>query len=86
MQRNNIHSHIIQIGQKIKIPGTGLDINDAKKWSIYTVQDGDSLWQIAKQNKVSIKDIPKWNDLNLNLPLQIGKKIELHIKQNLRTD
>ena len=86
MQRNNIHSHIIQIGQKIKIPGTGLDINDAKKWSIYTVQDGDSLWQIAKQNKVSIKDIAKWNDLNLNLPLQIGKKIELHIKQNLRTD
>lgn len=80
MQRNNIYSHIIQIGQEIKIPGTGLDIRSVNKWSIHTVKDGDSLWGIAKKNKVSIKDITKWNDLNSNLPLQIGKKLELRIK------
>ena len=36
---NNIHNHIIQIGQKIKLPGTGLDSSSAT----HRVKSGDSL-------------------------------------------
>ena len=42
---------------------------------IHTVVKGDSLWKIAKQYNTQINSLVKWNHLEHNQPLQIGKKL-----------
>jgi membrane-bound lytic murein transglycosylase D len=77
MSLNGLSGHIIQINQVIKIPGTGIDeINKQKKY-VYIVTKGDTLWKISKDYKISIKDIIRWNSLNLNIPLKIGMELKL---------
>lgn len=41
----------------------------------YTVQDGDSLWTIARQFKVTVKDLQRWNRLKAKQHLQPGQDI-----------
>lgn len=41
----------------------------------YTVTSGDSLWRIAKQQKVSISSLARWNGMAPNDPLRIGQKL-----------
>jgi membrane-bound lytic murein transglycosylase D len=77
MSLNGLSGHIIQINQVIKIPGTGIDeINKQKKY-VHIVTKGDTLWKISKDYKISIKDIIRWNSLNLNIPLKIGMELKL---------
>ncbi|MBT3565983.1 MAG: LysM peptidoglycan-binding domain-containing protein, partial [Porticoccus sp.] len=68
-------SHIIQVGQKIKLPGTGLDSSSVT----HRVKSGDSLWKIAKKYNISVKNITSWNDINLKKPLKIGKELKISI-------
>ena len=77
MSLNGLTGHIIQINQEIKIPGTGIDeINEQKEY-FHIVTQGDTLWKISKDYRISIKDIIRWNSLNLNLPLKIGMELKL---------
>ena len=77
MSLNGLTGHIIQINQVIKIPGTGIDeINEQKKY-FHVVTQGDTLWKISKDYRISIKDITRWNSLNLNLTLKIRVKLKL---------
>ena len=77
MSLNGLTGHIIQINQVIKIPGTGIDeINEQKEY-FHIVTQGDTLWKISKDYRISIKDIIRWNSLNLNLPLKIGMELKL---------
>jgi membrane-bound lytic murein transglycosylase D len=48
----------------------------------YQVKSGDSLWTIARNQKVSIEQITKWNNLNKNSPLKIGQKLNIWKAQN----
>ena len=41
----------------------------------YTVQDGDSLWTIARRFKVTVKDLQRWNRLKPKQHLQPGQDI-----------
>ncbi|MGQ8365631.1 LysM peptidoglycan-binding domain-containing protein [Glaciecola sp. 1036] len=41
----------------------------------YIVKSGDTLWDIARANKVSIKEIAKWNGISHADPLKIGTKL-----------
>ncbi|KDM91241.1 LysM peptidoglycan-binding domain-containing protein [Photobacterium galatheae] len=45
--------------------------------TIYKVESGDNLWTIAKKQKVSIKEIMKWNGLSKKSTLQIGQKLNI---------
>jgi len=80
MRINDINRDVIQIQQKLKIPGTGIDKAQGAPETLYAVKDGDSLWKISRENHVSIKNIVDWNGLKLNSPLKIGKKIILRKK------
>ncbi|MBF0265146.1 MAG: LysM peptidoglycan-binding domain-containing protein [Gammaproteobacteria bacterium] len=54
-------------------------INSSKIKPIkYKIKSGDSLYEIAKRFNVSINQITKWNDLNKNKYLKIGKTIVLY--------
>ncbi|MGF1683708.1 LysM peptidoglycan-binding domain-containing protein [Photobacterium minamisatsumaniensis] len=43
----------------------------------YSVQSGDSLWTIARSQKVSIDEITKWNGISKNTTLRVGQKLTL---------
>ncbi|MGF1727266.1 LysM peptidoglycan-binding domain-containing protein [Photobacterium nomapromontoriensis] len=43
----------------------------------YTVKSGDSLWTIARNQKISVNELTKWNGISKNTPLRIGQKLTL---------
>ncbi|WP_120510127.1 LysM peptidoglycan-binding domain-containing protein [Photobacterium salinisoli] len=45
--------------------------------TIYKVESGDSLWTIAKKQKVSIKELMKWNGLSKQSTLRVGQKLNI---------
>ncbi|AMV59822.1 Extracellular protein, gamma-D-glutamate-meso-diaminopimelate muropeptidase [Pediococcus damnosus] len=74
------NSHIILIGQNVEIPGTN-DQAQPKASSQYiniTVKSGDSLWQIAQDNGVSVASIKNANNLNNNLIL-VGQSLKVPV-------
>lgn len=85
MRLNNITSpRRLRIGQDLKIPGYGRGGGggtDGGGMSVgpggfYTVRKGDTLYDIAKAQGVSISDLQRWNNLGKK-PLQIGQKLKL---------
>jgi len=42
---------------------------------VHTVASGDSLWKIAKQYKVQIDSLVKWNHITRSKPLALGKQL-----------
>lgn len=45
--------------------------------SIYTVRAGDTLSAIARNKKVTVRDIARWNRMSISKPLRIGQKLVL---------
>ncbi|EPP2128697.1 LysM peptidoglycan-binding domain-containing protein [Vibrio alginolyticus] len=41
----------------------------------HVVQSGESLWSIARNNKVSYKSLAKWNGMSPKDPLRVGQKL-----------
>lgn len=77
---NGLKGNNLSIGQKLRLEG-----DDGKKTEgteneegqdVYTVKKGDSLYKIALDTKVSVKEIKKLNDLKDN-NLSIGQKLKL---------
>ena len=46
----------------------------------YTVQAGDSFWEIAKKYKVGVRKLAKWNGMAPTDPLRVGKKLVIWSK------
>ncbi|MFT7053987.1 MAG: membrane-bound lytic murein transglycosylase D [Psychromonas sp.] len=44
---------------------------------IYTVSEGDTLWDISRNFDLGVKEIAKWNSINSKKPLQLGQKLTL---------
>jgi membrane-bound lytic murein transglycosylase D len=83
--KNSLADNRLSIGQKLKIPGTGFDSPLGGAVDIYTVRSGDSLWNIAKNKKTSIRDIAKWNSLDVKSPLRPGQKLKVRAGGNSTT-
>jgi membrane-bound lytic murein transglycosylase D len=45
----------------------------------YTVRRGDSLWSIARQYKVRVSDLMRWNGLSKNEIIQPGQSIKINL-------
>lgn len=79
---NKLSSNRLRIGQVLSIPS---QTNQATAQNVatgettprsYRVKNGDSLWQIAKAHKVSVKDVRRWNKLSGN-HLRAGQTLAL---------
>ena len=44
----------------------------------YVVKPGDSFWKIAKSQKVSVKELARWNNLAPKDPLKVGQKLVVY--------
>jgi membrane-bound lytic murein transglycosylase D len=79
-QWNNIKGNDIYIGQKLTIYSSGIAKNQVKEISsssekYYTIQQGDTLWDIAKAKGMSVEELKKLNsNINYN-NLKPGMKI-----------
>lgn len=71
---NGLTSNILNINQQLKIPGTSEKENEAT--ISYTVQKGDTLYNIAKKYNTTVNEIKSLNNLTDNV-LSIGQKILL---------
>lgn len=73
---NGLNSSLLNIGQIIRIP---LAINDEKiDYIEYVVKRGDTLYNIALENGVSVSEIMDFNNLSTNL-LSIGQILRIPI-------
>ena len=70
MKLNNLMSNLLTVGQTIKIPVQGSNIEQ----NIYEVQRGDTLYSIAKKFNTTINRIKARNNLTSNL-LTIGQQL-----------
>lgn len=63
----------IDVGQKLKVVG---EPAPAEEFKIHEVKKGEGLWDIARQYKVTIEDIVKWNNL-ADTKIKIGDKLKI---------
>lgn len=86
---NNLTSNHLRVGQVLSIPTDGeskpgqplhqltaqATVTPAPAVRRYKVRSGDTLWQIANANKVSLKDLQRWNKLNATSKLSLGQEL-----------
>ncbi|MCF8030907.1 MAG: LysM peptidoglycan-binding domain-containing protein [Desulfohalobiaceae bacterium] len=76
---NGMHrgEHLIRPGQRLAIPRTGHSQKRmlARRRSNYTVQKGDSLWEISRKFGVSIATLRDANGLEKGNSLQVGARL-----------
>ncbi|MDP2423610.1 MAG: LysM peptidoglycan-binding domain-containing protein [Bacteroidales bacterium] len=86
---NNLTSDIIKINQRLVVsnhvkpktsvtttPSAGAALN--QKFIYYTVQKGDTLWEIANKHKgATVEQIKQWNNLGGNSKIQPGQKLKV---------
>lgn len=69
MKYNNLTSNLLNIGQQIRIPTSGIS-------NTYTVKSGDSLYSIAKKYNTTVDRLKSKNNLTSNL-LSIGQVLNV---------
>jgi len=75
MRLNNLSSHIIYPGDRLRVKGkpeTSPSSRNDSKW--YQVRRGDSLWTIAKQFSVSVQELRALNNLSSSI-IQAGRML-----------
>ena len=78
MEINGLASDLIIAGKEIMVPrGSAWAGKQNPREQVYIVIGGDSLWNISKKFKVSIEDVVLWNDLDIEVPLQIDQEIKI---------
>lgn len=84
---NNLKGSRIIAGRKLVIPtSSNPSKTSAKNPSntrtlIHTVKRGDTLWGIAREHKVSTRNISDWNNVDITKPLKKGTKLNIKVKK-----
>ena len=88
MEINGLGSDLIFAGKEIMVPrGSAWAGKQNPREQVYAVVAGDSLWNISKKFKVSIEDVASWNNLDIEVPLQINQEIKIFSRyERIRQD
>lgn len=89
IEHNHITNNKIDIGQTIEILISEIDKEKVAKdsGSYHVVVQGETLYSISKQYKVTIDDLKKWNQLSANklpigMELRVGKSSDKDLQMN----
>ncbi|MFV0250399.1 MAG: LysM peptidoglycan-binding domain-containing protein [Bacilli bacterium] len=74
MAYNNLTSTSLSIGQILKIPTSGHEVE--KNYTTYTVKSGDSLWTIANKYGLTTAELMAFNNMSSSL-LSIGQVLKI---------
>lgn len=84
---NGIRGHLIREGQDLVLytdPATAAakaretnETSPPAKDGMHVVQPGDTLWQIARQNGITVQQLKELNSMGTNDQLSIGQKIKV---------
>ncbi|MFQ5532500.1 MAG: LysM peptidoglycan-binding domain-containing protein [Candidatus Methylomirabilales bacterium] len=87
MEMNRLRNpHRIRAGTLISVPVPALTLakssgtrrpHNGRMPSQYVVQPGDTLWEIARDYRVSTQDLKRWNNLNSSL-IYPGRTLQIH--------
>ena len=64
--------------------GSARESDNGRGWAQYTVQPGDALEKIARENGVSVNDLKKWNGLKGN-KIVAGQTLDIYSEPEERT-
>jgi membrane-bound lytic murein transglycosylase D len=84
-QANSMTSSKLRIGKTLLIPNFGENKNVAQRntrkksteHKLHKINNGDTVWDIAKKHKLSVKAILAFNGLSKNSTLKIGSSIKI---------
>lgn len=92
-QINDINGSFIKIGQPLLIPLASKsqqkqlyvqakrfesqEGTKGKRKVVHTIVEGDTLWDISRLYKVTLKDITKWNKMSAKNTLHLGQRVTI---------
>lgn len=83
---NNLSSDMIYVGQVLKVPnGTNGTTSETTDSTTYTVKSGDSLWQIATKNNLTVTQLKSYNNLTTDA-IYVGQVLQLTAKSIINPD
>ena len=85
---NGIKGNMLHVGDQLKIKtltasrpttsaGATVSETPAEATRYYVVRSGDTLWEIAKRNNLTLAQLKEMNDLSENYVLKIGAKLRV---------
>jgi membrane-bound lytic murein transglycosylase D len=93
MKWNNLTSSKLLVGQKIRVTESGSTsasnantesnskakstASGSQRFTLYTVQAGDNLWDIAAKNDVTVSQLKSLNKIKNNTRLTAGQKLKI---------
>ena len=82
LKLNKLTNTNLSIGQKLRIPETGMEVIAPPTYTLYTVKKGDSLYSIAKKYNISVNELIVDNNLKSD-NLSIGQTLKIKSKESL---
>ena len=82
---NYLYSDTLSLKQELLIPLSNDQNQTFIPYQAHIVSEGDTLWNLGVQYKISPAEIAKNNGLRINSPLRIGKELNIGNKNIFRT-
>jgi nucleoid-associated protein YgaU len=62
--------------------GDGAYFGASGKRQVYMVQEGDSLWSIAREHGATVNQIRAWNNMSSKDRLHVGQRLTIYAPKN----
>ena len=74
---NYLNNDLLSINDTLLIPLSKSKSNKFIPYEMYIVSEGDTLWSIAKEYNIEIRDLSRMNSIDENSYLQLGQQLSI---------
>ena len=74
---NYLKNDLLSINDTLLIPLSKSKSNNFIPYEMYIVSEGDTLWSIAKEYNIEIRDLSRMNSIDENSYLQLGQQLSI---------
>ena len=74
---NYLNNDLLSINDTLLIPLSKSKSNNFIPYEMYIVSEGDTLWSIAKEYNIDIRDLSRMNSIDENSYLQLGQQLSI---------